>query len=114
MGETDSQKKAIADRLRMAREYAGLSQTQVAKMLTMHRPTISEIEAGRRNVTAEELSTFAQIYDVRVEWLLGEETTKGNKAMDRMELAARELSKLKSEDLDQLINLLHSLRKSEE
>lgn len=114
MSATDSQKKIIADHLRMAREYAGLSQTQVAKLLGLHRPTISEIEAGRRNVTAEELATFAQIYDVSVEWLLREEDTLQDKTLNRLELAARELSKLKTEDLDQLISLLQALRRTQE
>jgi transcriptional regulator with XRE-family HTH domain len=114
MGETETQKKAIADRLRMAREHAGLSQTQVAKLHNVHRPTISEIEAGRRNVTAEELTSFANTYDVSVSWLLGEESGSRDKTMDRVELAARELSKLKPEDLDQLIQLLQAMRKSGE
>ncbi len=114
MGLPDSQKKIIADRLRMAREYAGLSQTQIAKLLDLHRPTISEIEAGRRNVSAEELAAFAQIYDVSVEWLLREEDSPQDKTLNRLELAARELSKLKPEDLDQLISLLQTLRKTQE
>ena len=45
----------IAGRLRLARETAGLSQGQAAKRLGLHRPTVSEIEAGRRRVTAEEV-----------------------------------------------------------
>ena len=40
-------KSTIAARIRAAREAAGLSQGQVARKLKMHRPTISEIEAGR-------------------------------------------------------------------
>ena len=36
----------VAERLRLAREQAGLSQGQVARLLGKHRPTISEIEAG--------------------------------------------------------------------
>lgn len=60
----------IGKRLRLAREQAGLSQSQVAKLLGVHRPTISEMEAGRRKVTAEELSELARVYDVRMEWLV--------------------------------------------
>lgn len=51
----------IAARLRVAREAAGLSQGQVAKLMGLHRPTISEIEAGRRRVTGEELVQFAKL-----------------------------------------------------
>ena len=104
---TNSQRAAIASRMRLARERAGLSQGQVAKMLQMHRPTITEIEAGRRAVTAEELSEFANIYSVSVSWLTSE--PRGSDS-DKVELAARELSKLKPADVDRLMDLLKSLR----
>jgi len=60
----------IAARLRAAREATGLTQTQVARLMDMHRPTVSEIEAGRRGVTSEELYGFAQAYGVSVSELL--------------------------------------------
>lgn len=97
----------LAARLRAAREQAGLSQGQVAKLMSLHRPTISEIEAGRRRVVSEELTKFADIYKVTVAWLMGEE---GGGADVRVELAARELSKLKEEDLNRVLDLLQSLK----
>lgn len=103
----------LAQRLRTAREHAGLSQGQVAKMLGLHRPTISEIEAGRRRVTAEELSTFSDIYEVSVAWLSGSE--KGSEGIDdRVRLAARDLTNLKPDDLDKVLRLLSSMRDSTE
>ncbi len=104
---TNSQRAAIASRLRLARERAGLSQGQVAKILKMHRPTVSEIEAGRRAVTAEELTQFAKVYSVAIAWLTSEPRDPGG---DKLELAARELSKLKPADVDRLMDLLRSLR----
>jgi transcriptional regulator with XRE-family HTH domain len=59
-------KQIIASRLKLAREIAGLTQNQIAKLLKMNRPTISEIEADRRNVSAQELANFSEIYDVNV------------------------------------------------
>jgi transcriptional regulator with XRE-family HTH domain len=103
----------IASRLREARKMAGLSQGHVAKMLEMHRPTISEIEAGNRRVSAEELSRFAEIYDVTVSWLLAESAEKLDTDDPRLQLAARELSKLKPDDLDRLMRLLASMRNSD-
>jgi transcriptional regulator with XRE-family HTH domain len=101
----------VAERLRLAREQAGLSQGQVAKMLNMHRPTISEIEAGRRRVAAEELAEFSRIYEVSVAWLTGSEG--GDEGVDeRVRLAARELAKLKPDDLETVLRLLSSMRKS--
>ena len=66
----NNDKKEIASRLRWAREQAGLSQGQVAQRMDVHRPTISQIEAGERNVRIEELDQFAEIYGVSREWLV--------------------------------------------
>lgn len=110
---TEDKKKAIASRLKEARKMAGLSQGQVAKLLNMHRPTISEIEAGNRRVTAEELSLFASTYDVAISWLLGETPEQLEIDDPRLQLAARELSKLKSKDLDRLMRLLASMRSAD-
>lgn len=103
---------SLSERLRQAREAAGLSQGQVAKKFEMHRPTISEIEAGRRKVSAQELELFSDLYGVTVEWLLS--GMADNKEADaRILMAARELSKMNKTDLDRLMNTLHMLRKQE-
>jgi len=99
----------LARRLRTAREHAGLSQGQVAKLLDMHRPSISEIEAGRRKVSSEELSDFARIYEVSIAWLMGMEDVEGE-IDDRVKLAARDLTKLKPQDLDKVLRLLSTIR----
>jgi transcriptional regulator with XRE-family HTH domain len=102
---------AVSHRLRLAREQAGLSQGQVARMMRMHRPTVSEIEAGRRRVSAEELAAFARMYEVSVSWLAGSDPE--DKELDaRATLAARELAKLKPKDLDKILHLLATMRKS--
>lgn len=103
----------IAQRLRLAREMAGLSQGQVAKKLGLHRPTITEIEAGRRKVSADELSSLAAIYGVGVSWLV-EEQAESSLSKLRATLAARELGKLKPEDLDRLLKLIQALKSSED
>ncbi len=110
MPESKLTRIAIATRLRAARENAGLSQGQVAKLLGIHRPTVSEIEAGHRKVSAEELSQFAKVYDVSISWLTNNNSEMPN---PEVELAARELAKLKKEDLDALLQLLRTLRKAE-
>lgn len=110
---SETQRSAIAERLREARKAAGLSQGQVAKVLQMHRPTISEIEASNRRISAEELVKFAETYDVTVSWLLGETAEQLEMDDPRLQLAARELSKLKPDDLDRLLRLLASMRSSD-
>jgi transcriptional regulator with XRE-family HTH domain len=110
MAETNEKKAIIAGRIREARKMAGLSQTQVAKMLDLHRPSISEIEAGNRSVSAEEIAQLAEIFDVSASWLLGEGIDKIDLHDNKLQLAARELQKLKPEDLDRLLRLLASMQ----
>lgn len=110
MAETDPGRGVLAERLRQARELAGLSQGQVAKRLGIHRPSVSEIEAGRRKVSAEELAELADLYAVNLSWLAGVETDADEHQV-RVELAARELSKLREEDLDRVLKVLAALRK---
>jgi transcriptional regulator with XRE-family HTH domain len=110
--ELEARRPIIATRLRAAREQAGLSQGQVAKMLNLHRPSISEVEAGRRRVSAEELAQLAKIYGVDAAWLAGSDASE-TEADIRVELAARELSKLTPADLKRLISLLSTLHTSQ-
>jgi len=104
----------LAQRLRLAREQAGLSQGQVAKLMKIHRPTVSEIEAGRRRVQLDEVAAFAKLYRVSVPWLMGEDGEGEDIKEAKVRLAARELTKLKSSDLDRVMNLLASLRQDGE
>jgi transcriptional regulator with XRE-family HTH domain len=113
MSANNSKKMIIASRIRAAREMSGLSQGQVAKMLGLHRPSISEAEAGNRNVSAEELGRLAEIYEVSVAWLMGEGAERLDPHHDKIQLAARELSKLKPEDQERLFSLLAATRQSE-
>ena len=106
----DNKRARVAERIREARKSAGLSQGQVAKLMDLHRPTISEIEAGNRRVTAEELSALADIFDVTVAWLVGEASETVETDDPRVQLAARELKKLKPDDLERLMRLLASMR----
>ena len=105
-----SRRPVIAERLKEARKLAGVSQGHVAKLLGLHRPSISEIEAGNRRVSADELARFSEIYDVGVSWLLAETPDTLDAQDPRLELAARELAKLKPDDLDRLLRLFAAMR----
>jgi transcriptional regulator with XRE-family HTH domain len=104
----------IGERLRAARKMAGLSQGQVARLLQLHRPSVSEAEAGRRRVPTEEMAGYARIYGVSPSWLSGFGPDKLEPSNPRVELAARELGKLKPEDLDRVLHLLAALRSEPE
>lgn len=110
MADVQHTQEGIAQRLRWAREQAGLSQGQAARALGLHRPTISQIESGERRVRADEIKHFAELYDVREAWLLSGESVLPGQSDPRIELIARELSKLKRRDLDAILRLVQVLR----
>lgn len=112
--DEQTRRKAMADRLKQARKLSGLSQGQVAQQMRLHRPSISEIEAGNRRVSAEELSQFAEIYDVSVSYLAGEGQDTLTIEDPRLKLAARELKKLSPESLDNLLKALAAMRGKDE
>jgi transcriptional regulator with XRE-family HTH domain len=100
----------IATRIREARKAAGLSQGQVARLLGLQRPSVSEMEAGNRRVSGDEIARLAELFDVTPGWLLGQGADKADPHDVKLQLAARELGKLKPEDLDRLLTLLASIR----
>ena len=113
MTPQDSKRQVIAARIREARRMAGLSQGQVAKMLGLQRPSVTEIESGNRAVSAEELAKLAEVFEVSTSWLLGEGAERVDAQDDKLQLAARELKKLKPKDLERLMTILASLRDQE-
>jgi len=98
----------VGARLTQAREAAGLTQNQVARLLELPRPAVSEMESETRKVSAGELKQLAKLYKVSVEWLTGEPLDQNRK----VKLAARKLSSLKERDLDTVMRIIDSLQKS--
>ena len=103
----------LAARIRQARRAAGLSQSQVAHLLGLQRPSVTEMESGNRRVSSDELVHLAQLFEVSPEWLLGS-GDDGDEHVAKAQLAARELAKLKPADLDRLLELLASFRRGDE
>lgn len=102
--------ECMSRRLKLARENAGLKQTQAAKLMGMRRPSVVEIEKGRRRVSADELRRFADTYKVPLVWLACSDAEDTDAVKERIELAARELSKLRQDDLDRVLELLSVFR----
>lgn len=66
--EFRKEKEKLVTRLKEAREYVGLSQDKVAAFLDVNRSAVSEIESGKRNVTAMELKKLSKMYQRPVAW----------------------------------------------
>ena len=60
----------LPERLRQAREEAGLTQQQVADWLSIRRPSVVEMEKGLRGVKSDELVRLANLYGRSIGWLI--------------------------------------------
>lgn len=109
MASPDTARDLIAQRMKLAREQAGLSQGQAAKLLDLHRPTISEIEAGNRRVAADELARFAELYGVSVTWLTGARD-EADLSDPQLAVVARELKKLKPDDIERVMAFITAVQ----
>ena len=98
----------LGTRLRQARDAAGLSQEQVARLLGLPRPAVTEMENETRKVSAGELKELAELYKVSLEWLAGDFPNQSRK----VKIAARKLEALKEKDLDAVMRIIDSLQKT--
>lgn len=81
-----------AKKLKEARMKAEITQDEAAALMNVTRRAISEMEAGKRSVSAEEPAQFSRIYKVDVRELLFVEFTE---AGDEQRLTAEYSSFLK-------------------
>jgi hypothetical protein len=58
----------------------------------------------------DEMVLFADLYDVDMNWLSGQGADQVDPMRDKLQLAARQVANLKSEDLEKVIELLTSLK----
>ncbi len=63
----------LAERLRFARQRAGLSQDQVAQQLSVTRSSISQWENGKTSPVSSRLLDLALMYNVNISWLANDQ-----------------------------------------
>ena len=69
----ENESRALGAKLREAREYIGLKQEQTARHLGVPRTAVSDMETGKRSVSALELKKLAQLYRRPVQCFTGDE-----------------------------------------
>lgn len=109
--DKDEQRTQMAERLRQAREYVGLSQEEVATALGISRPAVTNIESGSRKVEATELSTLARLYRRSLDYLLsGKEPAPSGP--EQLAFLARAIKGLSDRDLDEVARFAEFLKQS--
>lgn len=64
MKKIQNHKKDLAEKLRLAREDAGLTQAKAARLLKKPQWFVSRCESGNRKIDVAELLAFAEIYQI--------------------------------------------------
>lgn len=101
----------IAERLREAREYIGLSQAEIAQLVGLPRTAITGIEAGTRKVEATELKRLSNIYRRSAEYLLTGCEPADN-GPEQFAFLARAVNGLTPKDVDEVARFADFLRAS--
>ena len=103
-------RKTLGKRLRIAREYVGMKQEDVARHLSIPRSALSHIEAGQRKVDALELSRMAGLYQRPTGWFTGEDTPPEAELPEEIAGLARAAAGLSSRDLQELARFADFLK----
>ena len=94
--------KKIGERLRKLRKYMGLTQEQVAEILSVGRDAILRIEKGDRKIDLQELMNFSKLYNISMDELTMEEHT-----INSSDVAfARGYNELSEKDKKEIISLI--------
>jgi len=103
---TNSDREALGQRLKNAREYLGLSQDEVSSLLEVPRSAISLAESGKRRVDAIELQKLSKIYRKSISELAGE----GREEAPISEHLARAATGLTENDQNELLEFARFLK----
>jgi transcriptional regulator with XRE-family HTH domain len=101
VGRSVNEMGKLAERLKKARNGLHLSQEFVSKQLNINRASVVQIEAGKRRVSAEELSQFSKLYGYSVDELL-----YGNRPEMPRTMFARGFSELDETDQNEILSLI--------
>jgi transcriptional regulator with XRE-family HTH domain len=97
----------IGRRIATLRKHRGYSQEELAKMLKMPRPSLAQIELGKRNITAGELLQLSERLEVSMDGLLAknfdmtkedlpsEKSKKAEKTQERISVPTLQVDKFK-------------------
>ncbi len=99
--------KAIGQRIKDAREAAGLSQKDLAQELGYESPTaISYLESGERKVSVVDLEKLSRLLDKDVRYFLGQEDAQLN-----IRVALRAEPGLDKKDQDAILHIIDLAKK---
>ena len=91
----------INERIKNFRNRLHLSQEYVANFWEINRATYTQMENGKRKITAEDISRLSELFGVTADALLNE-----NKISQPSTVFARSFEKLDENDQAEIMNLI--------
>ena len=103
--------KSLGKRIAQLRKEAGLTQVQLAEMLSISQQHMASFEAGRRKVSSSDIPFLAKLFGVSTDELLGitaepskrGPTPKLQRQVEQVSLLSKSKQKFISEMLEALI-----------
>ena len=110
----DEEQERLAQRIREAREYLGLSQEFVAEQLQIPRASVSAMETAKRKVSSLELKQLSSLLKRPISYFLGEDDLEQeglpqDSVSNALFRTARSLSE---QDREQVLRFAQFLRNS--
>lgn len=99
-----------SNRFREAREMAGLSAGQAAKYLNFALSDLLKIETGEIKVSDDQMQKLASFYEVDLDWLKDDNLDSNVTYLGNLQIAPRELEKIKPEELPKLLQILSAIK----
>lgn len=91
----------INERIKNFRNQLHLSQEYVANFLGLNRATYTQMENGKRKITAEDISRLSELFGVTADAILSE-----NQMSQPAAVFARSFEKLDENDQAEIMNLI--------
>lgn len=91
----------INERIKNFRNQLHLSQEYVANFLGLNRATYTQMENGKRKITAEDISRLSELFGVTADAILNE-----NQMSQPAAVFARSFEKLDENDQAEIMNLI--------
>lgn len=97
-------------RLRLAREYLGFSQEEVAETLGVPRASVSAMESGRRKVSSIEIRNLARLYRRPIEFFYDDASNEVITEDETVKALFRIARNLTVEDKEQVLRFAEFLQ----
>lgn len=105
---------SISRRLQRAREEAGLSLAQAARLLGLKQSYLGNVEEGTTEAEGDLMKHLADLYAVNLDWLLGgKHQCDEQKLLAAVGIVARDIDRWKQGDLKNAMELIRSISRQD-